>query len=62
MDDRGQLGDNEVQGIPKEDLVMLVRVGRHKQQKAKEAYQVGVVGHVAAQSLAIALESDDIKS
>lgn len=42
MDDRGQFGDDKVQGIPEKDLDMLVRNGRHKQsnKRTKSALSV----------------------
>ena len=35
MDDGGQLGDDEVQGIPEEDLDMSVWSDRHRCQKKR---------------------------
>jgi hypothetical protein len=46
VDDRGKLGNHEVQCIPEEDLDELVLDVCHIVQE--KAYQVGVVGHVAA--------------
>jgi hypothetical protein len=60
VDDGSKLGNHEVQRVPEEDLDELVLDVCHIVQE--KAYQVGVVGHVAARSLIHVLGKDKSKS